>query len=137
VWLWRRGCGLAQQAQRERERNCCSSDTTLNARSLDYKAGRQYPQEIDDLPTTSAGRNQRHICVGSTTTHEGARTEHHSSRYAGDYRIASSPSRPDQKAGFNTMRTRSRTRPATSDRQFVYQARIRFRRAGAVPKAAD
>jgi type II secretory pathway pseudopilin PulG len=129
------------QAQREREQELLFIGHDFErAIGSYYKAGHQFPQEIDDLLDDKRG----------------PKPAHHLRRFyndpmtgAQDWNIirvgvlgitgiaSSSKDAPIKKAGFNKDEDAFKDAAGYSDWQFVYQPRVRLRRAGAVPRAAD
>jgi type II secretory pathway pseudopilin PulG len=130
------------QAQREREQELLFIGHDFErAIASYYKAGHQFPQEIDDLLNDKRGA---------------AEPRHHLRRFyndpmtgAQDWNIirvdmmgitgiaSSSKDAPIKKDGFNKDEDAFKDAASYGDWQFVYQPRIRFRRAAAVPRAAD
>jgi type II secretory pathway pseudopilin PulG len=129
------------QAQREREQELLFIGHDFErAIASYYRAGRQFPQEIDDLLNDKRGPEPAH----------------HLRRFyndpitgAQDWNIirvgvlgitgiaSSSKDAPIKKAGFNKDEDAFKDATSYSDWQFVYQPRLRFRRTGAAPRAAD
>jgi type II secretory pathway pseudopilin PulG len=131
------------QAQREREQELLFIGHDFErAIASYYKAGHQYPQEIDDLLNDKRGTVE---------------PRHHLRRFyndpmtgAQDWNIirvdmmgitgiaSSSKDAPIKKDGFNKDEDAFKDAASYGDWQFVYQPRLRFRRpAGTAPRAAD
>jgi type II secretory pathway pseudopilin PulG len=129
------------QAQREREQELLFIGRDFErAIASYYLAGRQFPQEIDDLLDDKRG----------------PKPLHHLRRYyndpmtgAQDWNIiradfqgitgiaSSSKDAPIKKDGFNSDEGPFKHATSYSDWQFEYKPRLRLRRPGGVPKAAD
>jgi type II secretory pathway pseudopilin PulG len=129
------------QGQREREEQLLFIGHDFQrAIASYYRAGGQFPQEVEDLLDDKRGPEPRH----------------HLRRYyndpmtgAQDWSIirvggmgitgiaSSSKLTPIKKAGFNTDEDAFKDATSYSDWQFVYTPRFRHRRAGSVPRAAD
>lgn len=130
------------QAQREREQDLLFIGHDFErAIASYYKSNRQFPQEIDDLLDDKRG----------------PQPAHHLRRFyndpmtgAQDWNIirvgvlgitgiaSSSKDAPIKKDGFNQDEEAFKDATTYGDWQFIYQPRLRFRRAaGAAPKAAD
>src|SRR5450631_1065312 len=129
------------QAQREREQELLFIGHDFErAIASYYKTSRQFPQEIDDLLDDKRG----------------PQPAHHLRRYyndpmtgAQDWNIirvgmlgitgiaSSSKEPPIKKAGFYADEDAFKDATSYSDWQFVFQPRIRARRAGTAPRAAD
>jgi type II secretory pathway pseudopilin PulG len=129
------------QAQREREQQLLFIGRDFErALASYYKTGRQFPQEIDDLlddkraplPAHHLRRLYNDPMTGAqdwSIIREGA---------MGITGIASiSKDAPIKKDGFNKDEDAFKDAAGYGDWQFVYQPRVRSRRAGAVPQAAD
>src|ERR1700688_1730143 len=129
------------QGQREREEQLLFIGHDFQrAIASYYRAGGQFPQEVEDLLDDKRGPEPRH----------------HLRRYysdpmtgAQDWSIirvgamgitgiaSSSQLTPIKKAGFNTDEDGFKGATSYSDWQFLYTPRFRPRRAGSVPRAAD
>jgi type II secretory pathway pseudopilin PulG len=129
------------QAQREREQELLFIGHDFErAIASYYKAGRQFPQEIDDLLEDKRG----------------PKPVHHLRRYyndpmtgAKDWNIirvnmlgitgiaSSSKDAPIKKDGFTTDHAAFKDATSYADWQFAYHVRLHARRPSRVPKAAD
>jgi type II secretory pathway pseudopilin PulG len=129
------------QAQRDREQELLFIGHDFErAIASYYKAGHQFPQEIDDLLEDKRG----------------PQPAHHLRRFyndpmtgAQDWSIirvgvlgitgiaSSSKIAPIKKDGFNKDEDAFKDATTYADWQFEYKPRVRMRRAGAAPKAAD
>src|SRR6266404_1584269 len=129
------------QAQREREQELLFIGHDFErAIASYYKAGRQFPQEIDDLLDDKRGPQPAHHL---------RRFYNDPMTSAQDWNIirvgvlgitgiaSSSKDAPIKKEGFNKDEDAFKDATTYGDWQFVYQPRLRLRRAGAAPKAAD
>jgi type II secretory pathway pseudopilin PulG len=130
------------QAQREREQELLFIGHDFQRAIASYfKAGHAYPQEIADLLEDKRGPEpQHHLRRFYNDPMTGAQ----------DWNIirvgmlgitgiaSSSKDTPIKKAGFNQDEDAFKDATSYGDWQFIYQPRLRFRRAGgAAPKAAD
>jgi len=129
------------QAQREREEELLFIGHDFErAVASYYKVGRQYPQEIGDLLDDKRGPEPRHHLRRFYNDPMTGAQDWNIIRVdmLGITGIASSSTQvPIKKAGFRTNEDAFKDAASYSDWQFVYQTRTRFRRAGAVPQAAD
>ena len=130
------------QAQRDREQELLFIGHDFErAIASYYKAGHQFPQEIDDLLNDKRGPEPQHHL---------RRLYNDPMTGAQDWSIirvgvlgitgiaSSSKDAPIKKDGFNKDEDAFKDATSYGDWQFVYQPRLRFRRAaGAAPKAAD
>jgi type II secretory pathway pseudopilin PulG len=130
------------QAQREREQELLFIGHDFErAIASYYKAGgHQYPQEIADLLDDKRG---------PVPLHHLRRFYNDPMTGAQDWNIirvdmmgitgiaSSSKDAPIKKDGFNKDEDAFKDATSYGDWQFVYQPRIRFRRAAAAPRAAD
>ena len=129
------------QAQREREQELLFIGHDFQrAIASYYRAGRQFPQEIDDLLEDKRGPKplhhlRRYYNDPMTGAHDWniIRVD-----FQGIIGIASSSKdAPIKKDGFNSNEGAFKDATSYGDWQFVYHPRLRFRRPGGVPKAAD
>lgn len=130
------------QAQREREQELLFIGHDFErAIGSYYRAGQQYPQEIADLLDDKRGPEPRHHLRRFYNDPMTGAQDWNILRVGamGITGIASnSKDAPLKKAGFNkTNEEAFEAAKCYCDWQFVYQPRIRSRRAGAVPRAAD
>jgi len=135
VWLWRVGVVWPTQAQREREEELLFIGHALNARSPRITGGRQYPRNRRPA-RRKRGPEPRHICVGSTTTHDGRQTG--TSFESICWGLPGSPAvpQPRSEGGFNTNEDAFKDATATAFGVRVSSAHpLPARRRG--PKAAD
>ena len=129
------------QAQREREQELLFIGHDFErAIASYYRTGRQFPQEIDDLLEDKRG---------PVPAHHLRRFYNDPMTGAQDWNIirvgalgitgiaSSSKDAPIKKVGFNKDEDAFKDATTYGDWQFVYQPRLRLRRAGAAPKAAD
>ncbi len=129
------------QAQREREQELLFIGHDFErAIASYYRAGRQFPQEIDDLLNDKRGPEPAHHL---------RRFYNDPMTGAQDWNIirvgvlgitgiaSSSKDAPIKKAGFNKDEDAFKDAAGYGDWQFVYQPRLRLRRAVAAPRAAD
>jgi type II secretory pathway pseudopilin PulG len=129
------------QAQRDREQELLFIGHDFErAIASYYRAGHQFPQEIDDLLEDKRGPEPAHHL---------RRFYNDPMTRAQDWNIirvgalgitgiaSSSKDAPIKKEGFNKDEDAFKDAASYGDWQFVYTPRIRQRRAGAVPRAAD
>jgi type II secretory pathway pseudopilin PulG len=128
-------------AQREREQELLFIGHDFErAIASYYKAGRQFPQEIDDLLDDKRGPQRAHHLRRFYNDPMTGAQDWNIIRVGalGITGIASnSKDAPIKKDGFNKDEDAFKDATSYGDWQFVYKPRVRFRRAGAAQRAAD
>jgi type II secretory pathway pseudopilin PulG len=130
------------QAQREREQELLFIGHDFeHAVASYYKAGHQFPREIEDLLEDKRGPKPLHHLRRFYNDPMTSAQDWNIIRVGalGITGIASSSKEPPiKKSGFNQDEDAFKDAASYSDWQFVYQPRFRFRRpSGAAPRAAD